>query len=167
MNNFLKSLFLISLIVLSYVSCKSPKDATNSHEDPKENTNGLTENSEGNTNGSTETQKEEANYKGIEVYAGTWYNKEGNSKIMTIYSNGSVTFFGNGGKEHNITNITKKSDTNFILYYEDTNGNNKALVKPDVIFLSDTSGTITTIFSIMYKDGKTEEQTSTINIVKK
>lgn len=173
MNNFLKSLFLISLIVLSYVSCKSPKDATNSHEDPKENTNGLTENSERNTNGSNEIQKEESNSKGIEFYAGTWYTTDNNknTKVMTIYSDGYVTYSGYES-EVEVTNIIRKSDTNFILYYEDIYGNGygKASAEANVIFLSDTSGTETTTLKIMEKVKEGESvfwETNTIDIVKK
>ena len=75
---------------------------------------------------------------------------------MIINSDGSITIDGIG----KVTNITKKSDTNFIMYYEESS----VRITYDINFSSSSKGTavITTAYS-----GTQSGKPSTINIVKK
>ena len=88
-------------------------------------------------------------------YVGDWYGTEDNIKVITVNSDGSITIDGAG----NITNITKKSDTNYVMQYDKSS----VTVQYDINFSSYNSGTIvvTTIYS-----GITSPP-STVNIIKK
>ena len=89
-------------------------------------------------------------------YVGAWYDASDNTPFMTVNSDGSITL--NSGKK--ITNITKKSDTNFIMYYEESS----VRITYDINFSSSSKGTavITTAYS-----GTQSGKPSTINIIKK
>ena len=89
-------------------------------------------------------------------YVGNWYDASDNTPFMTVNSDGSITL--NSGKK--ITNITKKSDTNFVMYYEESS----ARITYDINFSSSSNGTavITTAYS-----GTQSGKPSTINIIKK
>lgn len=75
---------------------------------------------------------------------------------MTINSDSSITIDSIG----KVTNITKKSDTNFVMYYEESS----ARITYDINFSSSSNGTavITTAYS-----GTQSGKPSTINIIKK
>ena len=89
-------------------------------------------------------------------YVGAWLDSKNNTDVMTINSDGSITIDGIG----KVTNITKKSDTNFIMYYEESS----VRITYDINFSSSSKGTavITTAYS-----GTQSGKPSTINIVKK
>ena len=89
-------------------------------------------------------------------YVGDWYGTKDNIKVITVNSDGSITIDGAG----NITNITKKSDTNYVMQYDDKSS---VRIQYDINFSSYNSGTIvvTTIYS-----GITSPP-STIDIIKK
>lgn len=78
---------------------------------------------------------------------------------MTVNSDGSITIDGIG----KITNITKKSDTNFVMRYSKTQSGVTVTIIYDIKFSNSNSGTIdvTTIAS------GTTIPSGTINIVKK
>lgn len=78
---------------------------------------------------------------------------------MTVNSDGSITIDGIG----KITNITKKSDTNFVMHYSKTQSGVTVTIIYDIKFSNSNSGTIdvTTIAS------GTTTPSGTINIVKK
>ena len=90
-------------------------------------------------------------------YVGDWYDTNDNIKVITVNSDGSITIDDVG----NITNITKKSDTNYVMQYDDKSS---VRIQYDINFLSYNSGTIvvTTTYS-----GMTTPPSKTINIVKK
>ena len=89
-------------------------------------------------------------------YVGAWYDASDNTPFMTVNSDGSITIDGIG----KVTNITKKSDTNFIMYYEESS----VRITYDINFSSSSKGTavITTAYY-----GTQSGKPSTINIVKK
>ncbi|WP_307971724.1 hypothetical protein [uncultured Brachyspira sp.] len=78
---------------------------------------------------------------------------------MTVNSDGSITIDGIG----KITNITKKSDTNFVMRYSKAQTGVSVTIIYDIKFSNSNSGTIdvTTIAS------GTTTPSGTINIVKK
>ena len=78
---------------------------------------------------------------------------------MTVNSDGSITIDGTG----KITNITKKSDTNFVMQYSKAQSGVTVAIIYDIKFSNSNSGTIdvTTIAS------GTTTPSGTINIVKK
>ena len=92
----------------------------------------------------------------LSSYVGTWLDSKDNTEVMIINSDGSITIDGIG----KVTNITKKSDTNFIMYYEESS----VRITYDINFSSSSKGTavITTAYS-----GTQSGKPSTINIVKK
>lgn len=92
-------------------------------------------------------------------YVGDWYDSKDNTKVMTVNSDGSITIDGIG----KITNITKKSDTNFVMRYSKTQSGVSVIIIYDIKFSNSNSGTInvTTIAS------GTTTPSGTINIVKK
>ena len=92
----------------------------------------------------------------LSSYVGTWLDSKDNTEVMIINSDGSITIDGIG----KVTNITKKSDTNFIMYYEESS----VRITYDINFSSSSKGTavITTAYS-----GTQSGKPSTINIIKK
>ncbi len=108
MSKFFKTLFLIYLTVLIFVSCSSKE-----------------------------------NPKGIESYAGVWYDKDNPiDEIFTINSDGSIIFKDN--KETKIKEITKNNDVSYSFYYGMENINSSGTpinvrVKLTVNFSSYTS----------------------------
>lgn len=78
---------------------------------------------------------------------------------MTVNSDGSITIDGIG----KITNITKKSDTNFVMRYSKAQSGVSVTIIYDIKFSNSNSGTIdvTTIAS------GTTIPSGTINIIKK
>ena len=92
-------------------------------------------------------------------YVGNWYDSKDDTKVMTVNSDGSITIDGIG----KITNITKKSDTNFVMRYSKTQSGVTVTIIYDIKFSNSNSGTIdvTTIAS------GTTTPSGTINIVKK
>ena len=92
----------------------------------------------------------------LSSYVGTWLDSKDNTEVMIINSDGSITIDGIG----KVTNITKKSDTNFIMYYEESS----VRITYDINFSSSSKGNavITTAYS-----GTQSGKPSTINIVKK
>ena len=92
-------------------------------------------------------------------YVGAWYDASDNTPFMTVNSDGSITL--NSGKK--ITNITKKSDTNFVMQYHEKQHGVSVTIIYDIKFSNSNSGTIdiTTISS-----GITTPS-GTINIIKK
>ncbi|TKZ22787.1 hypothetical protein, partial [Brachyspira catarrhinii] len=92
-------------------------------------------------------------------YVGTWLDSKDNKEIMTINSDGSITIDGIG----KVTNITKKSDTNFVMQYDETQHGVSVTIIYDIKFSNSNSGTIdvTTIAS------EKTTPSGTINIVKK
>ncbi|WP_432633660.1 hypothetical protein [Brachyspira sp.] len=112
----------------------------------------------------------------INTYAGNWYDSSDDAKIMTINSDGSVTLIDANSNPVKITNITKKSDTNFILYYDtdtemDIEGTTVTVsvrIQFDINFSSYNSGTIVVTSSASIGGAGGENQPSDpINIVKK
>ena len=102
------------------------------------------------------------------TYAGDWYDSSDDTKVMTVNSDGSITIDGAG----NITNITKKSDTNFILYYDtETNIGGTTVsvrIQFDINFSSYNSGTIVvTSSATIGGSGGSTPPSEPINIVKK
>ena len=106
------------------------------------------------------------------TYAGDWYDSSDDTKVMTVNSDGSVTLIDANSNPVKITNITKKSDTNFILYYDtETNINGTPVsvrIQFDINFSSYNSGTIvvTSSATIGGAGGETPPSEQ-INIVKK
>ncbi len=108
----------------------------------------------------------------INTYAGDWYDSSDDTKVMTVNSDGSVTLIDANSNPVKITNITKKSDTNFILYYDtetDINGTPVSVrIQFDINFSSYNSGTIvTTTSATIGGAGGSTPPSETINIVKK
>lgn len=139
------TILLCFLSFIAIISC-SNEDATGS------DTGGNGENNAGENGGSGNGSGEETI---SSSYVGDWYDAKDNIKVITVNSDGSITIDGAG----NITNITKKSDTNYVMQYDKSS----VTVQYDINFSSYNSGTIavTTIYS------GTTTPSGTINIVKK
>ena len=71
-------------------------------------------------------------------YVGAWYDASDNTPFMTVNSDGSITL--NSGKK--ITNITKKSDTNFVMQYHEKQHGVSVTIIYDIKFSNSNSGTI-------------------------
>ena len=140
------TILLCFLSLIAIISC-SNEGATGS------DSGGNGENNAGENGGSGNGSGEETI---SSSYVGDWYDAKDNTKVITVNSDGSITIDGAG----NITNITKKSDTNYIMQYDDKSS---ARIQYDINFSSYNSGTIvvTTISS-----GITSPP-STVNIIKK
>ncbi|WP_302273057.1 hypothetical protein [Brachyspira aalborgi] len=82
---------------------------------------------------------------------------------MTVNSDGSITIDGIG----KITNITKKSDTNFVMRYSKTQAGVTVTIIYDIKFSSYTSGTVVISQSATIGGNAGTTPSSTINIVKK
>ena len=93
-------------------------------------------------------------------YVGDWYGTNDNIKVITVNSDGSITIDDVG----NITNITKKSDTNFIMYYDTKSNNVSVRIEYNINFSNYNSGTIVVTTT---SSGMTTPPSKTINIVKK
>ena len=100
-------------------------------------------------------------------YVGAWYDASDNTPFMTVNSDGSITL--NSGKK--ITNITKKSDTNFIMKYNEKQNIGGTEVSVTIIydikFSSYTSGTVVISQSATIGGNAGTTPSSTINIIKK
>ena len=92
-------------------------------------------------------------------YVGNWYDSKDNTKVMTVNSDGSITIDGIG----KITNITKKSDTNFVMRYSKTQSGVSVTIIYDIKFSNSNSGTI----DVPTIASGTTTPSGTINIVKK
>lgn len=145
----------LSLILLFSISC-SNEDKTGENNTGTGKDNIVNSGDNTNKNSSEET----AIYSS---YVGNWYDSKDDTKVMTVNSDGSITIDGIG----KITNITKKSDTNFIMQYnkkQNISGTEVSVtITYDIKFSNSNSGTIdvTTIAS------GTTIPSGTINIVKK
>lgn len=141
----------LSLILLFSISC-SNEDKTGENNTGTGKDNIVNSGDNTNKNSSEET----AIYSS---YVGDWYDSKDNTKVMTVNSDGSITIDGTG----KITNITKKSDTNFVMRYSKTQSGVTVTIIYDIKFSNSNSGTIdvTTIAS------GTTTPSGTINIVKK
>ena len=100
-------------------------------------------------------------------YVGSWYDASDNTPLITINSDGSITIDSVG----KITNIEKKSDTNFIMRYnekQNIGGTEVSVtVTYDIKFSSYTSGTVVISQSATIGGNAGTTPSSTINIVKK
>ena len=100
-------------------------------------------------------------------YVGAWLDSKNNTDVMTINSDGSITIDGIG----QVTNITKKSDTNFIMKYnkkQNIGGTEVSVtIIYDIKFSSYTSGTVVISQSATIGGNAGTTPSSTINIIKK
>ena len=100
-------------------------------------------------------------------YVGAWLDSKNNTDVMTINSDGSITIDGIG----KVTNITKKSDTNFIMKYnkkQNIGGTEVSVtIIYDIKFSSYTSGTVVISQSATIGGNAGTTPSSTINIIKK
>lgn len=78
---------------------------------------------------------------------------------MTVNSDGSITIDGIG----KITNITKKSDTNFVMRYSKAQSGVSVTIIYDIKFSNSNSGTI----DVTTMASGTTIPSGTINIIKK
>ena len=141
----------LSLILLFSISC-SNEDKTGENNTGTGKDNIVNSGDNTNKNSSEETSI-------YSSYVGDWYDSKDDTKVMTVNSDGSITIDGIG----KITNITKKSDTNFVMRYSKTQSGVSVTIIYDIKFSNSNSGTIdvTTIAS------GTTTPSGTINIVKK
>ena len=149
----------LSLILLFSISC-SNEDKTGENNTGTGKDNIVNSGDNTNKNSSEET----AIYSS---YVGDWYDSKDNTKVMTVNSDGSITIDGIG----KITNITKKSDTNFVMQYNEKQNINGTEVSVtitfDIKFSSYTSGTVVISQSATIGGNAGTTPSSTINIVKK
>ena len=148
------TILLCFLSLIAIISC-SNEGATGS------DSGGNGENNAGENGGSGNGSGEETI---SSSYVGDWYDAKDNIKVITVNSDGSITIDGVG----NITNITKKSDTNFIMYYDTKSNNVSVRIEYDINFSSYNSGTIVVTSSATIGGaGGSTPPSETINIVKK
>ena len=152
------TILLTFLSLVAFISCGN-EGSTGSDGGDNSGENGTSGN--GTTSGS-EGQTVSASYVGI------WYDSSDDTKIMTINSDGSITIDGIG----KVTNIEKKSDTNFIMKYnekQNLGGTEVSVtITYDIKFSSYTSGTIVVTSSATIGSiGGSTPSSETINIVKK
>ena len=148
------TILLTFLSLVAFISCGN-EGSTGSDGGDNSGENGTSGN--GTTSGS-EGQTVSASYVGI------WYDSSDDTKTMTINSDGSITIDGIG----KVTNITKKSDTNFIMRYNETQHGVSVTIIYDIKFSSYTSGTIVVTSSATIGSiGGSTPSSETINIVKK
>ena len=144
------TILLTFLSLVAFISCGN-EGSTGSDGGDNSGENGTSGN--GTTSGS-EGQTVSASYVGI------WYDAKDNTDFMTVNSDGSITIDGIG----KVTNIEKKSETNFIMQYDKKEHGVSVSMTWDIKFASYTSGTAEiTVKSSGIQGG----EPSTINIVKK